>query len=147
LRRWFHDEAGPKRWITEQFQEAKAFFGREPSHQEGEEMMKIVIDELPWRDRSYPHPPLRENDLVADSICGTYVIRPSKSGKRFLLWFPDTEYEKPFVQIILETAKRNAQEDFERRVRSVVKVVVEVETFTEQETSWERHSPINFDRR
>lgn len=78
----------------------------------------LSVRELEWRDRHAK--PVPENDLVAESVCGQYAIRPSRSGRRYLLWMPDTAYEKARVHLTVESAQIDAQRDFERRIRSVI---------------------------
>jgi hypothetical protein len=75
-----------------------------------------AVKELEWRDRHKQ--PLRPNDLVADSVCGRYVIRPSADGLRFRLWMPNVDYNDALVFEEVEAAKAAAQADYTARILS-----------------------------
>ncbi len=78
----------------------------------------VKVKPLEWRDRY--EKPLRENDLIADSVCGQYVIRPSASNQGFRLWMPGMDYNRAGVHLTVDSAKAAAQADYEARIRAAL---------------------------
>jgi len=76
----------------------------------------VAVKALEWRDR---HSEAREGDLIADSVIGQCVIRPSVSGE-FRLWTPGTLYQNAVRFSSIEAAKAAAQADYESRIRSTL---------------------------
>ncbi len=76
----------------------------------------VKVKDLEWRDRH--DIPLRDNDLLAESVVGQYTIRPSSTGKRFRLWMPGMDYNNAGVHFTVESAKIDAQKHYETRIRS-----------------------------